>query len=364
MPGALLAIRKLQPSSVTGSPKGLKDIASPCGIGIGGVEPSSKLLNREDYFNLLSRECSILTIGLALKWDRVRPAANEYDFSAADNLLAWASSHGMQARGHTLVWHNALPRWFSEINRSNARELLVEHISTVVGHNKGKISSWDVVNEVVDQEASTRSDGLRSKPWLDLIGPEYLDLAFRTAAQADANAQLVLNQNGIEHDNATHEKRRALVLGLLQKLREKDVPIHALGIQSHVVAGEPFGGLDFKRFLSQVRSLGLKIILTEFDVNDTWINSPQREAIVAKTYADYLKLMLNDSDCKTVVFGCLTDIANWYDVDPAAPARKDGLEHRPGLFDKSDQPTASYRDIHETLVEHCSKSPRLGAVNK
>ncbi len=94
------------------------------------------------------------------------------------------------------MWHSAMPGWFGKVaNKQNARELLVNHIHTVVGHLKGRIDTWDVVNEAIDP-MDGRADGLRKSPWLELIGPEYIELAFRAAAEADPRRSLHTTTTG------------------------------------------------------------------------------------------------------------------------------------------------------------------------
>jgi endo-1,4-beta-xylanase len=143
---------------------------------------------------------SMIADGNDLKFsNRLRPAPDQFDFSCGDAVVAWAEQHKLLFRGHCLVWWNALPKWFaSYLTPENAREVMTSHISKVVGHYAGRVYSWDVVNEAIYHD--NRPDGLRRKPWLDPIGPEYIDLAFHTAHAADPKARLVLNECYIEHD--------------------------------------------------------------------------------------------------------------------------------------------------------------------
>ena len=104
----------------------------------------------------------------------------------------------MLFRGAPLVWEQALPKWFvPTVNLDNAKQMLLSHISTVVGHYAGQMHSWDVVNEAIRIEDG-RADGLKVTPWLIYLGPEYIDLAFHAAHQADPKAMLVYNEDRLE----------------------------------------------------------------------------------------------------------------------------------------------------------------------
>ena len=161
----------------------------------------------------------------ALKWSTpknpLRPNPDSFDFSAADEMLEFAHTHGMLFRGHTLVWHESLPDWFaSNVNYQNAKQILEKHINTVVGRYAGKIHSWDVVNEAIEPRDG-RSDGLRKTPWLKLLGTDYIDYAFRLAAAADPQAILVYNDYGLDYDTSEDEAKRNAVLKLFMPLVSK-----------------------------------------------------------------------------------------------------------------------------------------------
>ena len=152
--------------------------------------------------------------------------------------------------------------------------------------------SWDVVNEAVDVK-SGRPDGLRDSPWLELIGPGYLELAFRTARQADPSALLTYNDYGIELDTLEQIDKRGQVMMLVRRLKARGVPIDAVGVQSHLTAGDaPGAGLI--HFVRELREMGLQVFITEMDVNDRKLpeSVPERDAGVARTYRDYLTMML------------------------------------------------------------------------
>jgi endo-1,4-beta-xylanase len=200
--------------------------------GAAGSHPA--LSNDFDYAAAFARECGILAPENALKWKALRPTPDRFDFVQADWLHNFTRSHGMKFRGHTLVWHEMLPEWFAGVmTRSNARDMLEQHIRTVAGHYSGRIHSWDVVNEAV-LVTDHRDDGLRKTPWLDLLGPEYLEIAFSAAAAADPGAMLVYSDYGLDYDDAVQQAKRLAVLAHLRRLKRNGIPLHAFGMQAHL----------------------------------------------------------------------------------------------------------------------------------
>jgi endo-1,4-beta-xylanase len=302
------------------------------------------------YADLVAQQCGILVPGNELKWDALRPTPGGFDFSGGDWIEQFARSHGMLFRGHTLVWEQALPKWFStNINLENAERVLVNHISTVAGHYAGKVHSWDVVNEAILVEDG-RADGLKVTPWLTYIGPEYIDLAFHAAHQADPKAMLVYNENWIESEDSAAEQRRQAVLSMLTRLVSKGVPIHGLGIQSHFLAETYVAGPGFKRFLQAVEDLGLSVLVTEMDVRDHHLpgDIAVRDGLVARQYYRYLSSILQFKSVKAVLTWGLSDGSTWISKHNPRP---DGLPVRPLLFDAELHPKPAYAAVWRALNE-------------
>jgi endo-1,4-beta-xylanase len=125
-----------------------------------GTTLGGELLENPAFADLVVGQCSIGVPESALKWNALRPGPDKYDFDAGDYLYRFAHSHGMKYRGHTLVWELALPSWFHDtVNAGNAKAMMLDHISVVVGHYAGKMHSWDVVNEAIEPDDG-RPDGL------------------------------------------------------------------------------------------------------------------------------------------------------------------------------------------------------------
>lgn len=306
----------------------LRDRAATKGLIYGAAGQYGRLLRDEKFAARFAQECAILVPEGELKWGTLRPSPDRFDFTKGDWMAEFAREHNMLFRGHTLVWHRNLPGWFNRtINRKNAEAMLINHIKTVAGHYAGKMHSWDVVNEAIEV-ADGRADGLRKTPWLKFLGPDYIEIAFRTAAQADPEALLVYNDYQLETDKSEHEVRRTKVLRLLERLKSNGVPVHALGMQSHLGGGlNGFTGKKLRNFLKDVASLDLKIMVTEMDITEKQpLDVAARDRLIAEVYEDFLSIVLEEPAVIAVMTWGLSDRDSW--LSKFAP-RKDGSPVRP-----------------------------------
>jgi endo-1,4-beta-xylanase len=290
---------------------------------------------------IIAKTFSMIAVGNDLKFaNRLRPTPDTYDFSSGDSDVSWAENHGMQFRGHCLVWWNALPNWFqSYVTRENAKQVMTDHISNVVKHYAGRIYSWDVVNEPIHSDG--RPDQLRRTPWLDFIGPDYLDIAFHTARTADPRARLVLNECYIEHDTPGEIGRRDALLALATRLKKSGVPITTIGVQGHLRGATPLDKHGMTTFLKKIQDLGLEVMITELDVDDVNVPGPVIDQTVAGKYTEFLDLMGPYVQC--ITFEGLWD-------NPVLPKRPDGLAHRPNLLDPHFELTPAYSATATALM--------------
>jgi endo-1,4-beta-xylanase len=319
-----------------------------------GTAVRGEALKNVAYADLVAEQCRIGVPEGALKWDSLRPTPDRYDFGPGDYYYQFLSSHGMKYRGHALVWEQALPKWFgSVVNGQNAKKMMLDHISTVVGHYAGKMHSWDVINEVLKIEDG-RPDGLKNTPWLQLIGADYIELALHAAHEADPKAILVYNENWLEPEDRGTDRKRQAALALLTGLKKKGVPIHGLGIQSHLFAETIVGGPSFDRFLKQVTDLGMEILITELDIRDQHqpANIPARDQAVAKQYANYLSFMLQHKSLKTVLTWGLSDRYTW--ITEQSP-RPDGAPVRPLPYDADLHPTPAWQAMATAFEQASSR---------
>jgi endo-1,4-beta-xylanase len=339
-----------QTSSMT-----LRRIADSKNLSVGSALSWPKLLNAE-VAALIAAQCSIIVPENELKWGFTQPERDRYDFSKSDAMLAFAEAHGQRMRGHNLCWHEGNPKWLdATITSSNAAALLRQHIMVVAGHYRGKLHSWDVVNEAIDPR-SGHPGGLRDSVWLKNLGDGYLDLAFRTAAEADPSALLTYNDYGIENDLPEENAKREAVLGLLRGMRSRGVPIHALGIQGHLLAHNDSPHFHYLHgFLKDLEKMNIQVFITELDVDDRELGGDvaKRDQRVAEIYRDFLKTALQYNNVRAVLTWGLTDRDVW--INTFHP-RADGLPKRPLPFDAKLQPKAAFQAMCEVMQEAPARS--------
>jgi len=323
--------------------------AAAKGLLYGAATQYPFLSSDAEFATRFAQECNILVTENDLLWREIRPSPDRFNFTVGDRLAEFAKTRGLLLGGGHLVWYNNLPDWFKEtVNRKNAEQFLVKHIKTVVGHYAGQMHFWTVVNEAIEPP-NGRSDGLRKMPWLEFFGPDYIDLAFRVAAEADPQALLVYNDYGLDYDRPADEARRTDLLRLLERLKSRGTPIHALGIQAHLTASETrFNPKKLRDFLSNVAALGLKIMITEMDVIDQELplNVVVRDRIVARVYEDYLSVALDEPAMIALVTWGLSDRYTW--LSWFRP-RYDGSQVRPLPLDANLKPKLAWNAIARVL---------------
>jgi endo-1,4-beta-xylanase len=319
-------------------PPSLRSLAQARGIGIGAAVGPQFLREEPAYAETLGREFSMLTPENAMKFGLVHPEPDRYDFTDADYIVGFAEAHGMQVRGHTLVWHFQLPTWLTEgtWTRDELITILREHITTVVGHYRGRVAAWDVVNEAVGDDGP-----LRDTIWLRGIGPEYIDMAFRWAHEADPDALLFYNDYAGEGLGAKSDAIYALVQGLL----ERGVPIDGVGFQMHVSLRWSPQPQDVAANMERLGALGLQVHITEMDVAIQGAPGTVEERLAAQAniYRDMMDVCLGSSACKAFVTWGFTDRHSWIPLFT-------GNADAPLLFDESYRPKPAYYAIMDALA--------------
>ena len=332
----------------------LKAHAAARGLLAGMAVSTSRLGTDAAYTRTLAAQCSIVVAENAMKWGPLRPAPDRFDFAAADRFMNFAAAHRMQARGHNLCWHESLPAWFAQtVNKGNAEAYLTAHIATVAGRYRGRLRAWDVVNEAIEPKDGLR-DGMRNSPWLQLLGPGYLETAFHAARAADPGALLTYNDYGIETDGVPETTKREAVLALLRRLRKANVPIDAVGIQSHLSAGSAGQiGAGLSDFLEECIDLGLKIFITELDINDDDLaidDTAERAEAVGDIYGNYLKRRVKHANVTDILVWGVNNRSSWLN----APGEKQRPKHpaREALclpFDDSFKPQPAFFALRDTM---------------
>jgi endo-1,4-beta-xylanase len=289
-------------------------------------------LSNAQYTNLLDTEFTGLTPGNEMKWDATEPTRGSFNFGNSDTIVSHAQSHNMKIRGHTLVWHNQLASWVSSITSgSDLLQAMKDHIAGVVGHFKGKIWYWDVVNEGFEDSGVRRSSIFQQQ-----IGDSYIEEAFKAAHAADPNAKLCYNDYNIEGINA----KSTAVYNMVRDFQARGIPIDCVGFQSHLIVGQV--PTDIQANLQRFADLGLDVQITELDIR---MPTPASSANLQQQATDY----------KNVVLACLAvsrcnDITVWgiYDGDSWIPSVFPGYGAAL-LFDENYQKKPAYNAVLQAL---------------
>jgi endo-1,4-beta-xylanase len=319
-----------------------------------GSSATTWQLSDPHYRELFAREAAILFTEDDLLWWRLRPTPRSgLRFEHGDQIIGFAQRHGMLVIGAHLVWDEGFGDGWTEedlwgMDEQAARDLILGTIAAVVGRYRGRVACWIVVNEALDDS------GLRGDvPWYSTIGPSYVAESFRAAHEADPDALLVLNDFGYETDDAYTQAagKRGATLAFLSELLEAGVPVHALGVQAHLRGGTFAADFDpdaYRRFLSDVAGLGLRILITELDVLDDGLPAEitARDRAVADVYRTYLDVALQEPAVASLTTFGLSDRYTWLQEDYP---RQDGAPRRPLPFDHDLRPKPAFHALSTAL---------------
>ena len=255
-----------------------------------------------------------------MKFDALEPSRNSFSFGSADNLVSLAQKNGMAIRGHCLVWHSQLPTWVSSDGKKNdkgwsreeALDIMKNHITKVMQHYKGKVREWDVVNECLDDDQTTvrtnpdSYDLRKQSVWQLAIGDDYIDSAFVYAHRADPDAELYLNDYGVELQG---KAKSVAFYNLAVRLKEKGIPIHGVGLQCHFSTGD-VDSVKIDNTIKRFGEAGLKCIITELDMG---IPSTSEQNLLeqARCYRVITDIVLNHDNCPSMVIWGIKDNDSW-----------------------------------------------------
>lgn len=222
-----------------------------------GAYLSEKNVDNEMYMKRAVEEYSSITTG-TMKMSTIRPQMNKYDFSGSDYWINFAEKYGKRVHGHVLI-RKDVPDWvLNFVGDSIAWEnFMKDHIITVVGHYKGRVASWDVVNEAVADDGSIKTDNV----WYQHLGAGYIERAFIYAHEADPNALLFYNDYGHEYSDT----RLNAIVNMLKRFKTKGIPVHGIGMQMHTRYN--LGDERWKNAINVAASTGLKIHISELDIS-------------------------------------------------------------------------------------------------
>ncbi len=359
--GAALGAGLAMEPALAGAAARPKAAPMPLGTPVGCAVQADLLANDGEYRQAIIRDCDMVVTEDALKWDRLRPSRGKFDFTEGDAIVSFAQAAGLAVRGHALVFHGQVPPWLDTMrSRAEAEAEMRKHITTVVGHYRGKIASWDVVNEFTD-DSPERGTGLRDTIWRRLIGNGYIEMALRIAAQADPSAQLVLSDYFLEFQGEHYESRREVMLRTAQAMVTRGVPLHGIGMQGHLYSDRVVDRAAVGRFVAEVRALGLVVLVTELDVIDQTFPADlrQRDDLVAQQAFQLLDAISAAGGADAVLTWGLRDRDSWTRWHKPRP---DGLPTRSLPLDDDLKP----KPLHH-VVQHfrrrvvASSAPAGGA---
>lgn len=308
---------------------------------------------------LIVRHFGVITPGTHFKPVHLQPEEGRFTFEQADTLMVFAQANGLAMIGHTLVWHDATPDWFfRDGDQPASRELLLrrlrDHIHAVVGHFRGRVKGWDVVNEGISDKPE---EYLRPNKWQQMIGDDYIAKAFEYAHEADPGAELYFNDYGGEHS-----LKREKTIRLIRELQAQGVRVDGIGIQLHLQL-DRMAFADIEKSIAAFHALGVKVMITELDVDlverkvwgaDTtqhedptdsnlgWAVAPpemlQRQA---EQYAELFRIFRRQhAAVDRVTVWHLHDGKSWLNNWPVK-----GRTNHPLLFDRSLQPKPAFHAI-------------------
>lgn len=324
-------------ANVVNDPDALRNLAAQRGIAIGAAVNSFNLSDMT-YAATLAGNFNMIVAENEMKFDASEPQQNSFNFVAGDKLAEFARQNQMTFRGHCLVWHQQLPEWLTsgKWSKSELLEIMRNHIKGMVGHYRGKVACWDVVNEAIDDNS-----GMRNTLWYSTIGKSYIDEAFIAAREADPDVLLFYNDYGGE---GLTDKANA-IYQMVKGMKKRGIPIDGVGMQMHIDdSGYPMNN-GFKKNIERLTALGLKVQITELDVR---LQTPTSAASLekqARIYHDLMVICLQNPNVTAVLTWGLTDRYSW--IPNYAPMWKG--TGKPLLFDADFNKKPAYFGVQNAL---------------
>ncbi len=343
----------------------IRDLAKERGRFIGTILNSEWFNDaiEPEFEEIHKTQFNVVVAENEMKFDATEPSENKFNYTKGDKMVEYAQANGLRVRGHALAWHSQVPGWVS--NYSGQKEKLLSvlknHIDSVVGHWKGKIAEWDVVNEAVNDEYNA---GWRStnSVWYEGIGAEFLDSAFVWAHAADPDAELCYNDYSIEWGLRENSKA-SFVVEQVKRWKENGIPITCVGTQTHIEISHETTPQNVRDLAKALAELGVTLNITELDIGFPKGSADQLgDADYAKQghlYRQFMDVFLEEPNMGEFVIWGLTDAHSWLD---GQQGKTQGL-----LYDKQYKPKPAYDSIMVSLKAHPAsevKSPYPESVFK
>jgi len=323
------------PTPPTPDPDPLRAAATSAGKLVGAAVQSS-FLNDSRYSAVFTRHFNYVTAEYEMKWDPIERTRGAEDFSGGDAIVSYAAAHGMQVKGHTLVWHGAIPAWVNNLSAADLRVEFERHIRSVASHYSGRVVAWDVVNEAI----SDNGFGLRDSIFRQNLGDNYIADAFRIAHEADPQALLFYNDYAGEGLGGKSDAIYDLVRGL----RMQGVPIDGVGLQMHIRAGAPPSDTGVAANMRRLAALGLRVNISEMDVRigDLGGATTANLATQKTVYHSIVTVCVAEPACHGVTFWGFTDAHSWIYNQYGADA--------PLLFDTQYGPKPAFYGVLDAFM--------------
>ncbi|MGC8802465.1 MAG: endo-1,4-beta-xylanase [Bacteroidales bacterium] len=341
--------------------EGLKD-ALKGKFYIGAALNEAQIMGKDTQaIKIVTRHFNSIVAENCMKMENIHPTRDSFNFKVSDAFVKFGEEHQMKIIGHCLIWHSQVPDWIfvdekgKDVTRDELISRMKNHITTVVSRYRGRVHGWDVVNEAIDDNGM-----YRQSKWYKIIGPEYIELAFRFAHEADPAAELYYNDC-----NEWHSAKRDAIYNLVKGLKEKGVPINGIGMQGHLALDSP-NLEDYEEAIVKYASLGVKVMITELDM--TLLPWPSEKltadvsykaelmakynpypnglpdtvnAAFTQRYASLFKLFLKHADkIDRVTLWGVHDTQSWRNYWPIM-----GRTDYPLLFDRQYQPKPVVQEI-------------------
>ncbi|MEV0718396.1 endo-1,4-beta-xylanase [Asanoa sp. NPDC050611] len=256
-----------------------------------GAAISAGKLGDNTYVTILNREFNSVTPENEMKWSYTEPQQGSFSYGSADRIVNHARSRGMAVRGHTLLWHAQQPGWAQNMSGSALRNAMNNHVTQVATYYRGKIHTWDVVNEAF----ADGGGGGRRDSNLQRTGNDWIEVAFRLARAADPNAKLCYNDYNTDGVNA----KSTGIYNMVRDFKARGVPIDCVGFQSHLTNSVPS---DYQANLQRFADLGVDVQITELDI----AGSNQ-----ASVYGTVTRACLAVSRCTGITVWGIRDSDSW-----------------------------------------------------
>ncbi len=321
-------------NAATPTGKRLKDIQSKVLVGTEFPSGFTTMSDSSTFLSTATSEFNLVTPENCMKWDATEPSQNNFNFSEGDKLVDWAQTNNFKVHGHALVWHNQTPSWVQNLSASAMQSAMYNHIDKVMGHYKGKIPLWDVVNEAFEEDGSYRNSF-----WYRTLGKSFIENAFIRARAADPDAKLIYNDYNLEY---TGSKSNG-AYNMLKDLKSRNIPVDGIGFQMHLDIQYPIDYNDFANNLKRFADLGLEIYITEMDVRVSSNPSSAELQTQASYYKNIIEKCMAQPAVKAIQVWGFTDKYSW--VPGTFPGRGAAL-----IFDSNYNPKPAYYAMQAALV--------------